>query len=82
MGGNTRQIHRVGSTVLLLGFLRPAVEYLAAKEILKQVLIVEPALSPPSSFRIEVILAGLLILVLAQVWGYGSTLKREQALTI
>jgi hypothetical protein len=82
MAGNTRQIHRVGYTVLLLGFLRPAVEYLAAKEILEQVRIVEPALRPPSSFRIEVILAGLLILVLAQIWRYGSVLEREQALTI
>ena len=68
--------------VLLVGFLKATVEYLAAREILNQLTIVEPTLSLPSPFEAEVILASLLILVLAQVWSYGMELDRDQALTI
>lgn len=41
-----------------------------------------PPLSPPLFFRSEVLLSGLLVLVLAQVWVYGMGIEREQALTI
>lgn len=79
---NAVQIRRMGYMVLLVGFLRPTVEYLAAKEILNQLTFVKPALSLPSLFNVEVILASLLILVLAQVWSYGLELERDQKLTI
>jgi hypothetical protein len=75
-------IRRMGYLVLIVGFLRPAVEYLAAQAILKQLTITKPELSLPSPFQVEVILASLLILVLAQVWSYGVELEREQMLTI
>ena len=72
----------MGYLVLLVGFLRLVVEYLAAEEILNQRTISKPALSLPSLFHVEVILASLLILVLAQVWSYGLELERDQKLTI
>lgn len=79
---NTVLIRRIGYMVLLVGFLKAAVEYFAAWEILNQLKVVVPPLSLPSPFEAELILASLLILVLAQVWSYGLDLEREKALTI
>ena len=79
---NTVLIRRIGYLVLLVGFLKAAVEYFAAREILRQLTIVDPPLSLPSPFEAEIILASLLILILAQVWSYGLDLGREKALTI
>ena len=79
---NCERIRRLGYMVLLVGFLRPTVEFIAANEILNQLTIIEPALSLPSSFNAEVILASLLILIMAQIWSYGLELERDQALTI
>ena len=45
--------------VLLLGFSRPAIEYIAAKEIMRG-LHIEPQLSLPTPFNVEFILSGLL----------------------
>jgi hypothetical protein len=75
-------IRRIGYAVLIVALVRAAAEYLAAYEILKQLTITRPALSLPSPFEAEVILASLLILVLAQVWSYGLELERDRALTI
>ena len=79
---NVIRVRRIGYAVLVVGFLRATVEYFAAREILNQLTIVKPALSLPSPFNSEVILANLLILVLAQVWSYGLELERDKALTI
>jgi hypothetical protein len=79
---NAERIRRIGYLILLVGFLRPTVEYIAANVVLNQLTIIEPALSLPSIFKAEVILGSLLILVLAQVWSYGLELERDQALTI
>lgn len=79
---NAVLIRRMGYMVLLVGFLRPTVEYLSARVILNQLTIVQPVLSLPSLFNVEVILASLLILVLAQVWSYGLELERDQMLTV
>ena len=67
--------------VLLLGFARPAIEHIAAKQILRE-LVVEPSLSVPTLFNVEFILVSLLILLLGQVWSYGLELQRDQELTI
>jgi hypothetical protein len=79
---NAVNIRRIGYLVLLVGFLRPAVETLAAQAILKQLTLTTPDLSLPSIFQAEVLLASLLILVLAQVWSYGVDLERDRMLTI
>jgi hypothetical protein len=75
-------MRRIGYSVLIVAFVKAAAEYFAASEILNQLTITRPALSLPSPFDAEVILASLLILVLAQVWSYGLDLEREKALTI
>lgn len=82
MQDNVARMRRMGLAVLFVGFLRPTVEYLAAKEILNQLTIVEPPLSLSSPFQSEVILVSLLILILAQVWSYGLAIERDRALTI
>jgi hypothetical protein len=79
---NCDRIRRLGYMVLLVGILRPTLEYIAANEILNQLSIIEPALSLPSPFKAEAILASLLILIIAQIWGYGLELERDQALTV
>jgi len=78
---NSLRIRRIGYMVLLLGFSRPTVEYIAANEILRG-LQIEPPLSLPAPFNAEFILFSLLILLLAQVWSYGLELKRDQELTV
>ena len=79
---NALQIRRIGYSVLIVGFVQASAEYFAAREILRQLTIVNPPLSLPSPFEAVVILASLLILVLAQIWSYGLELERERALTI
>ncbi|HUV29411.1 MAG TPA: DUF2975 domain-containing protein [Anaerolineales bacterium] len=79
---NVLRIRRLGYLVLIVAFVKAALEYFAAFELLNQLTIVEPLLSLPSPFEAEVILASLLILVLAQVWSYGLELERERALTV
>jgi len=79
---NSHKLRRLGYVVLLVGFIRPSVESMAANEILRRLSDVSPAISMPSPFKIEVIFASLLILILAQVWAYGLELKQEQDLTI
>jgi len=80
--GNVTRMRRMGWTVFIVGFLRPAVEYISASIILTQLTIVEPQLSTPSPFQSEIILASLLILILAQVWSYGLEIERDRALII
>jgi len=79
---NVVRIRKIGYLVLLLGLLYPTVEYIAAQEVLGRLAIVEPELSLPSLFDVDVILTSLLILILAQVWSYGLELERDRALTI
>lgn len=67
---------------MILGFVIPTADCIAAKELLKRLPGTFPELSLPSPFKIEIILASLLILLLAQVWSYGLELVRDQALTI
>jgi hypothetical protein len=78
---NTQRIRRIGYFVLLLGFARPAIETIAAKQILDE-LVIEPSLNVAALFNIEFILVSLLILLLGQVWSYGLELQRDQELTV
>ena len=79
---NSQRLRRLGTAVLVLAFVRPLVEYLAAFEVLQQLSNLQPALSLPSPFRVEALFASLLILIIAQVWAYGLELKTDQELTI
>jgi hypothetical protein len=79
---NGFRIRRIAYLILFLGFIIPTADYIAANEILNRLPGIFPELSLPSPFKIEIILASLLILLLAQVWSYGLELERDQALTI
>ncbi len=78
----THLIKRLGHVVLLVGILRPVVEYMAAAEILSRLPTAVPAINPGPTFDAEVILLSMLILILAHVWSYGLDLERDRALTI
>ena len=79
---NIQRMRRLGYSVLLLGILRPSVEYIAATEILNQLPATTPALNPGATFNTETILISLLILLLAYIWKYGLELERDKALTV
>ena len=79
---NVHRIRRIGYVMLLVGILIPAVQYFASWAILNRLEIITPSLALPSPFQVELILASLLILILAQVWSYGLELERDRALTI
>lgn len=79
---NTSRIRRLGYTVLVLGFLGPGVEYLAATEILNRLPPTIPVLNPGPRFDIGIILVALFILLLAHIWSYGLELEHDRALTI
>jgi hypothetical protein len=78
---NKVRIQRIGYMVLAIGFVRPTIEYISAKEIMRG-LHIEPPMSLPAPFEAEFILFSVLILLLAQVWRIGIELKRDQDLTI
>jgi hypothetical protein len=79
---NAKRIRAIGFLFLLIGILGPIAEYVAARMVLARIPTADPVLSAPLYFKSETVLAGLLILILSQVWVYGSDLAREQALTI
>lgn len=82
MAENARRIRRIGYMVLILGFVGPAVEHLAATEILNRLPPTTPVLNPGPTFDIRIVLVALFILLLAHIWSYGLELERDRALTI
>lgn len=80
--GNAVRIRKIGYLILILGFVIPTTDYIAANEILHRLPGTIPELTIPSPFKAEIILVSLLVLLLAQVWGYGVEIERDQALTI
>ena len=79
---NGPRLRQLGYVVLLVGFLQPLVQYIAATEILNQLPAAVPAINPGPTFNAEVILVSLLFLVLAHIWSYGLDLEHDKALTI
>ncbi len=76
------KVRRLGYTILVLAFLAPIVQYLAASEVLKRLVATTPALVPGPSFDAVYLLLSLLILLLAQIWSYGLDLERDRQLTV
>jgi hypothetical protein len=79
---NAIRIRRIGYLILILGFVIPTTDYIAANEILHRLRGTLPELTVPSPFKAEIILVSLLVLLLAQVWSYGVEIERDRALTI
>ena len=80
--GNAIRIRKMGYLILILGFVIPTADYIAANEILHRLPGLLPEIMVPSPFKAEIILVSLLVLLLAQVWSYGVEIERERALTI
>jgi len=79
---SAKRIRAIGLLFVLIGILGPIAEYVSARMVLARISTVDLALSPPLSLNSDAILAGSLIVILSQVWMYGSELADEQALTI
>ena len=72
----------LGVLFLVVGVLAPAIEFAAAYLVLSNAVTSSPDLSPHLNVTTDVIFAGLLLLVLSQVWIRGSELEEDQALTV
>ena len=79
---NGKRIRMLGVLFLVVGVLAPAIEFAAAYLVLSNAVTSSPDLSPHLNFTTDVIFAGLLLLVLSQVWIRGSELEEDQALTV
>jgi hypothetical protein len=80
---NIQHIRRLGYAILLIGFGGGIIEGLAAWEILRLLPDTIPALQAKATFDSRLVLGtSLFIFLLAQIWGYGLELERDQALTI
>jgi len=79
---NTRRLRTVGLILLSIGFLAPAVEYFLARNVLARIAVEGIALSPPFDIREDTVVAGLLLMVLATIFGYGAQLEADKSLTI
>jgi hypothetical protein len=77
-----KRIRAIGLLFILISILRPITEYVTARLVLARISTVSPALSPPLSLSLDAFLAGLLILIVSQIWAYGAELAHEQSLTI
>jgi hypothetical protein len=78
----SKKLRQLGYSVLLLSLLGPLVEFLAAREIFRQLPAMSPPLFPGPTFETGVFFLALMILLLAHVWSYGLELERERALTV
>jgi hypothetical protein len=79
---NVGRIRIIGSVLVAAGFVIPVIEYLVARAVLARVSLEGVAIRPPFDIRGETITAGLLVLVLAAVFGYGTQLEADKSLTI
>ena len=75
-------LKRLGYAVMIIGIGNPIVQFIAASEIINDLSATIPILSPGPTFKVEVILGSLLVLMLAHIWSYGIYIERERALTI
>ena len=79
---NARRIRRVGFFIVGWSLAGPILNYLAAFPILREVEVHGLILRPPRELNIELLFAGLAILVLAEIFRQASAMQREQSLTI
>jgi hypothetical protein len=79
---NAWRIRIIGSVLIAGGFLIPVIEYSVARVVLARVHLQGIAVGPPFDIREEIIVAGVLVLVLATIFGYGAQLEADKSLTI
>ncbi|UCG87143.1 MAG: DUF2975 domain-containing protein [Gemmatimonadota bacterium] len=76
------RIRIIGLSLIALGFAIPFIEYSVASNVLARLDLAGLAIAPPFDIRQETVFAGLLVLVLASIFGYGARLESDQSLTI
>jgi hypothetical protein len=79
---NARRIRRVGFFIVGWSLVGPLLNFLAAFPILREVNVHGLILSPPIELNVELLFAGLAVLVLAEIFRQASAMQREQSLTI
>ncbi len=79
---NVRRMRWIGLILMVGALAVPMIEYSVARLVLGQVTTEGIVLSPPFDLNFGVILVGLLLLILATVFEYGSRLESDQSLTI
>ncbi len=79
---NANRMRVIGIILVAMGALGPVVEHFVARSLLRRIPVHGVDLTAPFDLRLDVILIGLLLLVLAAVFGYGSELERERSLTV
>jgi hypothetical protein len=78
----SRTVRQLGYAILLVTFLGPLAQYIAAMEILNRLPATVPNLMAGPTYDPQMLFISLLILLLAHIWGYGLDLERERALTV
>jgi len=79
---NAWRIRRVGFFIVGWSLAGPILNFLAAFPILREVKVHGLILRPPIELNIELLFAGLAVLVLAEIFRQASAMQREQSLTI
>jgi hypothetical protein len=81
-GHNVRSLQIIGTLLLAIGLLGPALEYAIVRSLLARMVLQGVELGAPIDIQGNTVLAGLLVLVLAGVFRHGGDLERDQALTV
>lgn len=79
---NAARLRWIGALILAGGFLAPLAQYVMTASILRHVSVEGLPLSPPLLFKLDIVLAGLMILVLSAVFDHGARLEQDQSLTV
>jgi hypothetical protein len=79
---NVRDLSLIGWITLTTSAAGPVVEFFLSKWILGQVEISRITVSPPLNIRVDGIIFGLFILLLASVWKEAVLMAEEQSLTV
>ena len=79
---NARRIRRVGLALVCWSLVVPLIEYFATLPVLREVRVYGLILRPPIDLKLELLFAGLAILVLAEIFRQASDLQRDQSLTV
>jgi len=79
---NGKRIRLLGVLFLVVGVLAPLIDFAMGHVALSNAVTSSPDLSPRLDFPSDAIFAGLLLLVLSQVWVRGTELEEDRALTV
>ncbi len=79
---NAVRLRAIALILMVAGVLVPLIQNFVAAMVLRRVAIEGIPLSPPLNLRIDVVLAGLMVLALSTVFSHGALLEHEQSLTV